>query len=128
MKTYNLNAQPRTDLGKKATKALREQEMIPVVLNGGKIVELPFNGTLAEGEKLVELNKDGKKGVIVTDLSVKVEDVRKLIYTPDVFVIELNVNGNVKKTILKDLQFHPVTDKVLHIDLLEVYEDKPLVV
>lgn len=128
MKTYNLNAQPRTDLGKKATKALREQEMIPVVLNGGKIVELPFNGTLAEGEKLVELNKDGKKGVIVTDLSVKVEDVRKLIYTPDVFVIELNVNGNVKKTILKDLQFHPVTDKVLHIDLLEVYEDKPVVV
>ena len=128
MKTFNLNAQPRTELGKKATKALRENGMVPVVLNGGKIVDLPFEGSLAEGEKLVEINNDGKKGVIATDLVVKLEDVRKLIYTPDVFVVELNVNGNVKKTILKDLQFHPVSDALLHIDLLEGYEDKPVVV
>ena len=54
-------------------------------------------------------------------------DVRKLIYTPEIFVIDLNINGNTKKAVLKDLQFHPVTDEVLHIDLLEVYENKPVV-
>ena len=53
MQLFALKAEARENLGKKATKALRAQGLIPVVLNGGSIVELPFNGTLAAGEKLV---------------------------------------------------------------------------
>ena len=126
MKTFQLEAEPRTVLGKKASKALRNDSKIPVVLNGGKIVDLPYEGKLAEGEKVVELCNN--KGSITTDLTVTTEAVRKLIYSPDIFAIELTVNGVKKSAILKDLQFHPVTDKVLHIDLLEVTDQKPVVI
>lgn len=126
MKTYQLTAEPRTDLGKKAAKALRDENKIPVVLNGGEIVELPYTGSLKPGEKLVEI--DSKRGLITTDLVVKAEDVRKLIYTPDIFAIELEVNGEKKDAVLREIQFHPVKDTVLHIDLLEVNEKKPVVV
>lgn len=126
MKSFELNATPRTDLGKKATKALRAEGKIPAVLNGGKIVDLPYEGNLKEGEKIVAI-ADGKRGVIVTDLVIKLEDVRKLIYTPDIFEINLTVNGETKKAVLKDLQFHPVSDNILHIDLLEVNDTKPVV-
>ena len=51
MKTFQLEAEPRIVLGKKASKALRNDSKIPVVLNGGKIVDLPYDGKLAEGEK-----------------------------------------------------------------------------
>ncbi len=125
MKTYQLNAEPRTDLGKKATKKLREEGKIPAVLNGGEVVDLPYEGTLKAGEKLVETTKG--KGVIVTDIVVKAEDVRKLIYTPEIFDIDLAINGETKKAVLKDLQFQPVNDSVLHIDLLEVNDKKPIV-
>ncbi len=130
MKTFQLNAEPRTDLGKKAAKALRKENKIPVVLNGGKLVELTdgkYAGTLNPGEKVVAIGRDGK-GIITTDLMVNKADVRKLIYSPEVFVIDLNINGLQKKAVLKDLQFHAVNDAVLHIDLLEVTEDKPVVV
>ena len=126
MKTFQLEAEPRTVLGKKASKALRNDSKIPVVLNGGKIVDLPYEGKLAEGEKVVELCNN--KGIITTDLTVTTGAVRKLIYSPDIFAIELTVNGVKKSAILKDLQFHPVTDKVLHIDLLEVTDQKPVVI
>lgn len=126
MKTYQLNAAPRTELGKKASKKLRSESLIPVVLNGGEIVNLPYNGELKEGQKLIKLGSD-EKAIIVTDLTVKSDDVRKLIYTPDIFAIELTVNGEKKNAILKDIQFHPVTDNILHIDLLEVNDKKPVV-
>ena len=58
---------------------------------------------------------------------MKNDDVRKLIYTPDIFEVNLNVNGETKKVVMKDLQFQPVKDTVLHIDFLEVYPDKPIV-
>lgn len=125
MKTFDLNAEPRLELGKKSVKALRKEGMIPAVINGGAIVELPFNGTLKPGEKLVEI--DDKRGIITTDVVVKNDDVRKLIYTPDIFEVNLNVNGETKKVVMKDLQFQPVKDTVLHIDFLEVYPDKPIV-
>lgn len=125
MKTFDLNAEPRIELGKKSVKALRKEGKIPAVINGGAIVELPFNGTLKPGEKLVEI--DAKRGIITTDIVVKNEDVRKLIYTPDIFEVNLNVNGETKKAVMKELQFQPVKDTVLHIDFLEVYPDKPIV-
>ena len=55
MKIFKLNAEPRTELGKKASAKLREENLIPVVLNGGEVVELPYNGTLLAGQKVVEL-------------------------------------------------------------------------
>lgn len=125
MKKYQLSATPRTDCGKKATKALRAAGCIPAVINGGKIVELPYTGSLKEGEKVVEI--DSKRGLITTDIYVKVEDVRKLIYTPDIFEIELDLNGENKTVVMKDLQFQPVKDTVLHIDFFEVIPEKPIV-
>ena len=104
MKTFQLNAVPRTDLGKKAAKALRKDNMIPVVLSGGKLIqfeknengEFVYNGKLEEGEKAILTTAEGK-GVISTDLAVKFNDVRKLIYTPEIFVIELTYNGKLHK-------------------------------
>ena len=125
MKKFQLAAQPRTDLGKKATKALRAENKIPAVLNGGKIVELPYAEALKPGEKLVEIGNG--KGLITTDLVVSLEAVRKLVYTPEIFAIELDINGDKRMAVLKDIQFHPVKDTILHIDLLEVNENKPVV-
>jgi large subunit ribosomal protein L25 len=130
MKTFQLNAEPRTDLGKKAAKALRAGQKIPCVLNGGKVIELKdgkYDGTLAEGEKVVEIGREGK-AVLTTDFTVNFNDVRKLIYTPEVFVVALNINGVEKMAVLKDIQWHPVNDSILHLDFLEVTNDKPVVV
>ena len=125
MNVFKLSAEPRTDLGKKATKALRAAGNIPVVLNGGKIIDLPFAGTLRDGEKIVEIGNG--KGLITTDLYVSQAAVRKLIYTPDIFAVELSIHGETRMAVLKDLQFHPVSDAVLHMDLLEVFPEKPVV-
>ena len=125
MKKYALNAQPRTELGKKSVKALRAEGKIPAVINGGALVELPYTGTLKEGQKLVEI--DAKRGLITTDIVVNAEDVRKLIFTPDIFEVDINLNGEEVKAVIKDLQFQPVKDTLLHIDFLQVYPDKPVV-
>ncbi|MFI3240695.1 MAG: 50S ribosomal protein L25 [Bacteroidales bacterium] len=126
MKTYQLSAQPRTELGKKAAKNLRKENLVPVVLNGGKAVDLPYTGELAAGEKVIKSNA-ADKGIIVTDLLVKADDLRKLIYTPEIFAIDLNIDGKVKSAVVKDLQFHPVSENILHMDLLEVNKEKPVV-
>ena len=126
MKTFQLTAEPRTDLGKKATKALRKENKIPVVLNGGEIVNLPYEKALKPGEKLVEIGNG--KGLVTTDLVVTQDAVRKLVYTPDIFAIELTVNGETRMAVLKDIQFHPVKDTILHMDLLEVTDKKPVTI
>lgn len=125
MKSYELKAAPRVELGKKAAKALRAEGKIPAVLNGGEIVELPYKGTLKEGEKLVEI--ENGRGILTTDLTLTNEAVRKLIYTPEIFAIDLDINGEKKTAVLREVQFHPVKDNILHIDLLEVKADKPVV-
>ncbi|MBN1462753.1 MAG: 50S ribosomal protein L25/general stress protein Ctc [Paludibacteraceae bacterium] len=99
MKTFQLEGSLRDIVGKKPTKAIRVNESIPCVLYGGK-------------ENI--------------HFEVKNSNVRKLIYTPEIFLVELTIGGNTYKAIMKDLQFHPVTDKVLHIDFLEVNEKKPI--
>lgn len=126
MEVFQLTAEPRTALGKKATKALRKEDKIPVVLNGGEIVTLPYEKPLLPGEKVVEIGNG--KGLVTTDLVVSQDDVRKLIYTPDIFAIELTVNGQTRMAVLKDIQFHPVKDTILHIDLLEVNDKKPVTI
>ena len=125
MKTFELKAEPREDLGKRAVKNLRNEGFIPAVINGGKIVELPYNEPLKAGEKLVEISNN--RGMITTDVKVKMEDVRKLIYTPDIYAIEMDLNGEKRNCVMKEIQFQPVKDTVLHIDFLEVFPDKPVV-
>nr|MDE6321520.1 50S ribosomal protein L25 [Muribaculaceae bacterium] len=66
-------------------------------------------------------------GLITTDLTVTQEDVRKLVYTPEIFAVELDFNGQKKMAVMKEIQFHPVKDTIVHIDFLEVAEDKPVV-
>ncbi len=126
MDVFKLQAEARVDLGKKAAKAIRNEGKIPVVLNGGEIVELPYNGKLQAGEKLVEIANG--RGIITTDLVVTNDAVRKLVYTPDIYAVELNFNGQTKMAVLKEIQFHPVKDSILHIDFLEVNEKKPVTV
>ena len=101
MKTFDLKGTVRTDLGKKATKAERVLDKVPCVLYGGA-ENVHFTTTIGE--------------------------IRKMIYSPEVFVINLDIDGKKTKSIMKALQFHPVSDKVLHIDFLEVTEDRPVVV
>lgn len=126
MKTFQLSAEPRTALGKKATQALRAEKKIPAVLNGNRQVELPYNGTLKAGEKIVEIGNG--KGIITTDIAVTEDAIRKLVFTPEIFAIELDLNGEKRMAVLKDIQFHPVKDNVLHMDLLEVDEKKPVTI
>jgi large subunit ribosomal protein L25 len=101
MKTFELKGSVRADLGKKASKAERVSENVPCVLYGGAN-NVHFTATAS--------------------------DLRKLIYSPDVFVEQLDIDRQKCNSIMKALQFHPVTDKVLHIDFLQVTEDKPVVV
>ena len=124
MKTFVLDGKVREGLGKKAARELRKEGLIPAVLNGGAIVNLPYEGTLANGEKLVEI--ENGRGIIVTDFAVSPEAVRKLVYTPEIFVIDLTIGEKKVKAVLKDIQFHPVKDTILHMDFLEVYDDKPI--
>ena len=126
MKTYKLAAAPRVDLGKKATKALRANNQIPAVISGGEIVELPYTGKLEEGQKVVEI--ENGKGLVTTDIVVTNDAVRKLIYSPEIFAVDIELNGKNKMAVLKDIQFHPVKDTVLHIDFLEVNDKKPVVI
>ncbi len=100
MKTFELKGASRTAVGKKDVKALRASGIVPCVIYGA-------------GE-----NKN---------FQVKVEDVRKLIYSPDIFVVNLSIDGKECKAVLKELQFHPVSDKLLHIDFLQVTDDKEIV-
>lgn len=125
MKKYQLNAEPRVEVGKKSVKALRAEGKIPAVLNGGMIVNIPYDGKLEAGEKIVEIGNG--RGIITTDIAVKQEDVRKLIYTPDIFEIEMDLNGRKRMAVMKEIQFQPVKDTILHIDFMEVKEGKPIV-
>ena len=127
MKTFKLEGTPRENVGRKESRELRKQGLIPVVLYGKEPVELPYKGKLGSGEKIVEISKT--KGLLVTDFTVSIEGVRKLIYTPEIFLVEVDIKGcKTVKAILKDSQYHPVSDSLLHIDFLEVFDDKPIVI
>jgi ribosomal protein L25, ctc-form len=125
MKTFQLEGKSRKEIGKKAVKALRSEGLIPAVLYGHRSVELPYSGKLEDGQVLVE---NQGKGVVVTNFTVTTDAVRKLIYSPEVFIVELNIGGHKQTAMLKDLQLHPVTDEILHIDFLAVFPDIPMTI
>ena len=101
MKTLAISVKERQNVGKSNTRALRNQGNVPCVLYGG--------------EKQVTFYAHEN-------------DFRKLVYTPDTFIAELNIDGTVTRAIMQDIQFHPVTDKILHIDFLEIIEGKPITI
>lgn len=99
MKTVQLSGSLRANVGKKATKALRVAGQVPCVLYG-------------TGEQ--------------TCFSVRSVDIEKLIFNPNVYQIELDIDGTKKTAILQDKQMHPLTDKPMHVDFLELVDDKPV--
>lgn len=100
MEIFELAGSVRTDLGKKANKALRANGEVPCVIYGA-------------GENI---------NFYVTEKSLM-----KLLYTPKVYLVNITIDGKSYKTAMREIQFHPVTDKVLHIDFYQVNEDKPVV-
>lgn len=100
MKTFELKGELRSDLGKKASKALRTEEKVPCVIYGGT-------------ENI--------------HFSVIAKDLSKLLYTPEVYMVKVNLGGKSCEVVLREIQLHPVTDKVLHIDFYQIFEDKPVV-
>ena len=101
MKKIQIKVTKREGLGKKDTQNLRNSGNVPCVVYGGE-----------------------------ENLHIFAEEnaFRKIIYTPDVYLIELDVEGKTVPVVLKDIQFHPVSDKALHIDFVEVISGKPAVV
>ena len=105
MKTFQLEGKSREVAAtsadqKRALKAMRKNDEIPAVLYGG--------------EKVIHF-------------SVTNNAVRNLVYTPNIYAVELTIDGEKKTVVMKDIQFHPVTDAILHIDFLEVCDTKPIV-
>lgn len=107
MKSINVTGTARTATGKKATREIRKAGAVPCNLYGE-----------ARGEN--GLPK-------AFSFSATQEELRKLVYSPDIYSVNLNIDGKECKAIMKELQFHPVTDKLLHIDFYEINETKPIV-
>lgn len=100
MKSITINGSQRESVGKKATKALRNAGQVPCVLYGG--------------DKPVHFTAD--------ELAFS-----KLVYTPNAHTVVIALeNGDTFSAIMQDIQFHPVTDKILHIDFYQLFEDKPI--
>ena len=107
MKTISISGSARTEVGKKATNALRNEGKVPCCIYG------------------VQKDENGKP--VTKTFCVTTEGLRKLVYTPDIHVVDLTIDGTTTKAILKDIQFHPVKDTILHVDFYQVTEEKPIV-
>lgn len=100
MKTVTIEGQLRTEFGKKATREIRSQELVPGVIYGGA----------------TEVN-----------FSASAKAFKPLVYTAEFQLAQVNVGGKTYKCILKDLQFDKVDDSLIHIDLLELVDDKKVI-
>ncbi len=108
MKEIEISGKKREGLGKKASKALRKEGYVPCNLYGeakdenGKPVAFAFASSFSE--------------------------LRKLIYTPHIYVVRLKIDGQEHTAVMKEIQFHPVTDAPLHVDFYEINEEKPITI
>jgi large subunit ribosomal protein L25 len=100
MKTITIEGQLRTDSGKKSTRQLRSQKQVPGVIYGGS----------------QEIN-----------FAAPATAFKDIVYTPDFMLAEVKIDGKSYRCILKDIQFHKVTDALLHVDFLELVEDKKVI-
>ncbi|HEY8927617.1 MAG TPA: 50S ribosomal protein L25/general stress protein Ctc [Mucilaginibacter sp.] len=99
MKSIAISGSPRENVGKRDAKELRYQSLVPAVLYGG---------------------------ATQTHFSVSAADLKPVVYTPDVHFIDLDVAGVKAQAIIKDIQFHPLTEQILHVDFMQLHQDKPL--
>lgn len=99
MKTVVLKGQIRESVGKKDAKKLRAKDIIPAVLYGG---DEPIH------------------------FSVPFGDLRKIVYTPSIYLLEIELDGQVHHAKMQDIQWHPVDEKILHIDFLKIQQGKPI--
>jgi large subunit ribosomal protein L25 len=99
MKNIEIKGSFRKELGKKSSKELRKSKNVPCVIYGGK-------------ENIHFYSHEN--------------NFKKLVYTPDAHLVNLNIEGKEFKAVLKEIQFHPVSDRILHIDFTEVSSGKPV--
>ena len=99
MQSITIKGSQRESVGKKATKALRNAGQVPCVLYGG--------------DKPVHFSADAKA-------------FKPLVYTPNVYTATIELEGQTYAAVLQDIQFHPVSDNILHIDFYQLFEDKPV--
>lgn len=101
MKSIEIKGTKRTSLSKQEVKSLRNEEKVPCVLYGGKD-QVHFSALASE--------------------------FKPLIYTPSVHTVNINVDGNNYQAIVQDVQFHPINDRILHVDFLSISDDKPVTI
>lgn len=101
MKTTALNGKKREEVGKKDSKSLRAEGLVPCVMYGG---ETPVH------------------------FAASIKDLNKVLATPETFVFEIDVDGTAYKAVMQDTQFHPLSDELIHVDFLAVSDDKPVAV
>jgi len=107
MKSIEIKGTARTETGKKATKQLRKEGVVPCNLYGE-----------ARGE-------NGLPQAL--SFCVPASGLRKLVYTPEIFSVDLDIDGKKYIAVMRELQFHPVSDQLLHVDFYEVNDKKPIV-
>jgi len=101
MKSIELKGSLRSETGKKIAKIYRKNEQVPAILYGGD-VNIKF--------------------------VVNERDLRPIVYTPSVQIVNINIDGKIYESIVKEIQFHPVTDKILHLDFFQVFNDKKITI
>ena len=108
MKEISVSGQKRATTGKKAAKELRKEGLVPCNLYGEKKGENGLPEAMA--------------------FAIPASQLRRVVYSPDVYVVNLTIDGEAHKAVMKELQFHPTTDAVLHVDFYEVNETKPITI
>ena len=108
MKEISVSGEKRATTGKKAAKELRKEGLVPCNLYG----EMKGENGLPEA----------------VAFAIPAAQLRKVIYSPNVYVVNLTISGEAHKAVIKELQFHPTTDAVLHVDFFEVNETKPITI
>ena len=98
MKSVSINGIARVDLGKKFSKKLRNEGQVPCVIYS--------------------------KGKNPSHLSIKYNELKKIIYSPNVYILNVNIGEKAYNTIIRDIQFHPLSDNILHVDFLELTENE----
>ncbi len=99
MKKVSVSGSPRENVGKKDAKRLRREGFVPCVIYGGK-------------EQIQFYTSE--------------KSFKDIVYTPDACIVEIDISGKKIEAVLQDIQFHPVTDNILHADFLEVFKEKPV--
>ena len=99
MKTVSMSGSPRENVGKKDAKRARREGLVPCVLYGGE-------------EQIMFLAEE--------------KAFKNVVYSPEVCLLSIDINGKTYKAVLQDIQFHPVREQILHADFLEIFDDKPV--